>query len=198
MQWFSGPFEIWTARGGATLAENAGGRFEDRWVRLKIKNPAPTSEAGRGQKSKIKNIWTNGLPEVISLPVAHREGRVVMKDSNVNEALLYVDRGGNPTMEYPYNPNGSERAIAGICDETGRILGLMPHPERFYLPFQYPGPWNGEVPYGMKIIKNAVSWVEETTESTELQPQTCPPFHFGRRGSQRPPREKNKEKQHPL
>ncbi len=135
---------------GATLAENAGGRFEDRWVRLKIKN----------QKSKIKNIWTNGLPDVISLPVAHREGRVVMKDSNLNEALLYVDRGDNPTMEYPYNPNGSERAIAGICDETGRILGLMPHPERFYLPFQYPGPWNGEVPYGMKIIKNAVCWVD--------------------------------------
>ncbi len=133
---------------GITLAENANGRFEDRWVRLRVRDS--------------RCIFTKGL-DIIELPVAHREGRVVVKDGAVNATLAYIDEQDKPTMEYPYNPNGSEDAIAGICDDSGRIFGLMPHPERFYIPVQYPGTWKDGVPHGMKIIKNAVDWVEAHT-----------------------------------
>lgn len=130
---------------GITLTENANGRFEDRWVRLKAIDS--------------RCIFTKEL-DIIELPVAHREGKVVVKDGNVNKVLAYIDGQDKPTMEYPYNPNGSIDAIAGICDDTGRIFGLMPHPERFYLPIQYPGIWKDGTPYGMRIIKNAVDWVK--------------------------------------
>jgi len=130
---------------GITLTENANGRFEDRWVRLKTIDS--------------RCIFTKRL-DIIELPVAHREGRVVMKDGSVNKVLAYIDGQNKPTMEYPYNPNGSIDAIAGICDDTGRIFGLMPHPERFCLPDQYPRIWKNGIPYGMRIIKNAVDWVK--------------------------------------
>ncbi len=131
---------------GITLTENANGRFEDRWIRLKVTNS--------------KCIFTKGL-DIIELPVAHREGRIITRNGNINRVLAYIDRQDQPTLEYPYNPNASEDAIAGICDDTGRIFGLMPHPERFHLPLQYSGIWGNGVPHGMKIIKNAVEWTEE-------------------------------------
>ncbi len=131
---------------GVTLTENLNGRFEDRWVRLKVAD---------------KNcVFTKGL-DVIELPVAHREGRIAVKEEDYNAALVYIDSMNRPTMEYPYNPNGSYASIAGICDDTGRIFGLMPHPERFFLPEQYPGEWRNEQPFGMRIIKNAVQWIEK-------------------------------------
>jgi phosphoribosylformylglycinamidine synthase len=130
---------------GITLTENENGRFEDRWVRLRV--------------TDSRCIFTKGL-DIIELPIAHREGRVVVKDGSFNRVLAYIDEQDKPTMEYPYNPNGSKDAIAGICDDTGRIFGLMPHPERFHLPIQYPGIWKDEIPYGMRIIKNALDWVE--------------------------------------
>lgn len=131
---------------GITLTENANGRFEDRWIRLKVTNS--------------KCIFTKGL-DIIELPIAHREGRIILKNGNINRVLAYIDGQNRPTLEYPCNPNVSEDAIAGICDDTGRIFALMPHPERFYLPLQYPGMWEGGVPHGMRIIKNAIDWVEE-------------------------------------
>ncbi len=142
-----------------SLVENTSGKFEDRWIHLKI-NP----ELDSGQKSKIKNIWTKDLPEVISLPVAHAEGRFVtpekvLKELKTNNQIVfhYVDKKGNPALHYPENPNGSLGSVAGICDETGRILGLMPHPERYIFSHQHPE--HREPAVGMQIFKNAVEFI---------------------------------------
>lgn len=131
---------------GITFIENRNGRFEARWVRLRVVDK--------------ECPFTKGM-DIIELPVAHREGRVVTVDGKINRALVYVDEEGRPTMEYPYNPNGSKDGVAGICDRTGRIFGLMPHPERFFLPMQYPTRWENGIPCGMRIIKNGVDWVKE-------------------------------------
>ncbi|MBL7134934.1 MAG: phosphoribosylformylglycinamidine synthase I [Phycisphaerae bacterium] len=107
----------------ATLAWNDCGKFEDRWVHLRADSD--------------KCIF---LPkgEIIALPIAHGEGKFATRDETVLEAIRdadqvavrYVDAEGNPG-EFPINPNGSADDIAGICDPTGRAMGLMPHPERF-------------------------------------------------------------------
>jgi len=108
-----------------TLTYNTGGRFEDRWIKVKCVSK--------------KCAW---LPEgdgiTLDLPIAHGEGRFVTRDAGVMEALQandqialrYVDENGEVAAEYPALPNGSMEAVAGICDATGRVLGLMPHPER--------------------------------------------------------------------
>jgi phosphoribosylformylglycinamidine synthase subunit PurQ / glutaminase len=114
-----------------TLARNESGRFEARWVRLL---PRP------GLSAFVQS------PEPIELPVAHGEGRFVTVDSadlGLLEAsgqivLKYADEHGHSTQNYPSNPNGSAGAVAGLCDPTGRIFGLMPHPERFVDPWHHP------------------------------------------------------------
>jgi phosphoribosylformylglycinamidine synthase len=118
------------AHHAATLAWNDSGRFEDRWVHLR-------SDSDR----------CVFLPpgEVISLPVAHGEGKFVPADEPTLQrlreahqtALRYVDSAGQ-TGGYPINPNGSVDDVAGLCDPSGRILGLMPHPERFVDVLQHP------------------------------------------------------------
>lgn len=134
-----------------TLAWNDSGKFEDRWVYLKV----------------TRCIWTKKLPEIIYLPVAHGEGKFVAnEDSVINElekdnqiVFQYVDEKGN-LAGYPYNPNGSLRNIAGITDLSGRILGLMPHPERFIYKQQHPR-WKREkiqIPHGRLIFKNGVDY----------------------------------------
>ena len=107
----------------ATLAWNDSGRFEDRWVHLRC-------DSG-------KCVF---LPkgEIVALPVAHGEGKFIPRDTAVLDrlregdqvAVRYVDAAGRPGG-YPINPNGSTDDIAGICDQSGRAMGLMPHPERF-------------------------------------------------------------------
>jgi len=104
------------------------------------------------------------------LPVAHGEGRFLMSDpAAVDElkaagriALAYADRTGQVTESYPANPNGSWRGAAGLCDATGRIFGLMPHPERFIEPWHHPrytrlenAPAEGA---GMLIFRGAVDY----------------------------------------
>lgn len=134
----------------ATLAWNDSGKFEDRWVYLKTnKNNSP---------------WLKTLPEVIYLPVAHGEGKFIADqevleqlENNNQIAFQYVDKEGNLNC-YPFNPNGSLKNIAGITDPSGRILGLMPHPERFIHKTHHPR-WTREeisVPHGKLIFKNAI------------------------------------------
>jgi phosphoribosylformylglycinamidine synthase len=114
----------------ATLAWNDSGKFEDRWVHL------------RCQSNKCVFLPAG---EIIALPVAHGEGKFVPRDQDVARrlrdsdqvALRYVDAQGKPGG-YPVNPNGSIDDIAGICDPSGRVLGLMPHPERFVEITQHP------------------------------------------------------------
>jgi phosphoribosylformylglycinamidine synthase len=115
----------------ATLAHNDSGRFEARWIRLL---PRP------GLSPFVS------FTEPIELPVAHGEGKFLMADPGAVEALdstgrillKYADVENRPTQDYPANPNGSARAAAGVCDPTGRIFGLMPHPERFVAAVHHP------------------------------------------------------------
>jgi len=136
----------------ATLTQNDSGHFESRWVRMK-----PT--AG------LSPFITDSDP--IELPVAHGEGKFLLSDpgdlARLEAAgqvvLRYTDQAGQPTQGYPANPNGTPGALAGLCDRTGRIFGLMPHPERFVDPLHHPR-WtrnrlNGEGD-GMRIFRGAV------------------------------------------
>lgn len=107
----------------ATLTYNNINRYRCDWIRL-------TSLENRC-------VWTKGIKS-IDLPVAHGEGKFVASEDVIKElfrkdmvVFQYSDDDGNPTMNFPQNPNGSLEGIAGICDETGRIFGLMPHPERY-------------------------------------------------------------------
>jgi phosphoribosylformylglycinamidine synthase len=118
--------------GGATLTFNDSQRFEDRWVHLKIEpGNSPFLEGAAGR--------------VITLPVAHGEGKLVARDADTlrlletrqQVAFRYVEQNGEKP-EYPANPNGAQNDIAGLIDESGRVLGLMPHPERHVLPWQHP------------------------------------------------------------
>jgi phosphoribosylformylglycinamidine synthase len=136
----------------ATLANNDSGHFECRWVSLKV-------------DGKTKCLFLKNLAgQIVTYQVAHGEGKFYT-DNNLldlieNEHLVglrYVNGNGEPTSKYPYNPNGSLNAIAGVTDPTGRILGLMPHPERFVLAEQYPN-WHRQKirPQGFPIFENMV------------------------------------------
>jgi phosphoribosylformylglycinamidine synthase len=139
-----------------TLTFNDSGRFEDRWVYLKI-NP------------KSRCIFTKNI-DMLYLPVRHGEGKFVAKEiflqklnKNNQVALWYVDEKGN-LSGYPWNPNGSLENIAGICDGTGRIFGLMPHPEAYLYKTNNPR-WTreklSEEGMGVKIFRNAVDFIKE-------------------------------------
>ena len=129
-----------------TLAHNDSGRFIDRWVELEA----------RGKKC----IWTAGVGE-LELPIAHGEGKFVPADEAVRSELWANDQ---VALVYRSdNPNGSTDDIAGVCDSTGLVLGLMPHPERFVDRLQHPA-WTrrGDLPQeglGLQIFRNAVQHV---------------------------------------
>ncbi|HNX90421.1 MAG TPA: phosphoribosylformylglycinamidine synthase I [Candidatus Omnitrophota bacterium] len=147
----------------ATLARNNSGKFEDRWIHL-----------SKVVTKKDICVWTKGLPEVIFIPVAHGEGKFIPCDKSVLEALWkagqvvfqYSDENGE-AVDYPDNPNGSVDRIAGVCDPTGRILGLMPHPERHVSYLQHPF-WqrldksDSSLGVGLQIFKNGVSYVKRS------------------------------------
>lgn len=147
----------------ASLIINDSGKFEDRWVYL-------TLHATR-QAPHVKCIWIKNLPEIIYLPVAHGEGKFVTKDKAVlkrlrrnNQIVLqYCDEKGR-LADYPHNPNGSQDNIAGICDKTGRVLGLMPHPERHIDFLQHPH-WlrkeNNGKGDGLQIFRNGVEYARK-------------------------------------
>lgn len=139
-----------------TITFNDSGRFEDRWVYMKIHpNPSP---------------FLQGI-EYLYLPVRHGEGKFVPRDRDVLHrlwhqqqiCLQYVDPEGN-VAGYPWNPNGSVDNIAGICDETGRVFGLMPHPEAYLHPTNHPRWTREKVPeegMGVHIFRNAVEYVRK-------------------------------------
>ncbi|MFH1424651.1 MAG: phosphoribosylformylglycinamidine synthase I [archaeon] len=140
-----------------TLTHNDSARLEDRWTYLKVEQDSPC-------------IWTKGI-EKMYLPVRHGEGKFVPKDDSVlkemqkNKQLVmrYTDSEGNLNPPYPFNPNGSVDGIAGFCGKSGRIFGLMPHPEAFIHRTNHPR-WTREdvkEPEGIKIFKNAVEYAEK-------------------------------------
>jgi len=139
----------------ATLTDNASGQFECRWVQLAA-DPGSCC------------VFTQGFDRPIEVPVAHGEGRFVARDQAALQALRaggqvalrYVATGGGPAG-YPDNPNGSDDAIAGVCNPAGNVLGLMPHPEDAILPHQHPRwtrePWRAEGD-GLALFRNAVRY----------------------------------------
>jgi len=141
----------------ATLTWNDSGRFEDRWVELVADNATC--------------VFLNGIDRLY-LPVAHAEGKFVARDrqqlqqleANHQCALRYCNGNVDVHAEVPYpsNPNGSQDNIAGLCDSTGRVFGLMPHPERHIDPTHHPR-WTRmktlpDAGDGMKIFENAVAY----------------------------------------
>lgn len=105
------------------LLQNASCRFESRWVRIK------TAQWDFARTNHLRQ-------KSLLLPVAHGEGRFVWNPNTlIFPAFYYVDETRNPTMSYPENPAGSGSCIAGITDQSGYIIGMMPHPERAVLPY---------------------------------------------------------------
>ena len=141
----------------ATLTFNDSGKFEDRWIYLRREG---------------KSIWTEGLNDIVYYPVAHAEGKFIAASKKVLDVLekygqvafrYCTSDGAKPG--YPDNPNGSDNDIAGITDKTGRILGLMPHPERHFLfthhPFWTRFKEKKELGEGAKIFENGIKYVRE-------------------------------------
>ena len=114
-----------------TLTHNLSNHYECRWVTL--------------QTQKSRCVF---LPAGLSLrwPAAHGEGRLIARDAALQQLLLaegyatalYVDDQGRPTERYPFNPNGAPLGFAGLTNKNGRVLGVMPHPDRSYLPTHMP------------------------------------------------------------
>lgn len=142
-----------------TLTHNDSGRFEDRWTQLKVDPSSPC-------------VYTQGLTELY-LPVRHGEGKFIAESEALLQSLSergqvvlrYADPVSNePTMDYPHNPNGSMAAIAGICDGSGRIFGLMPHPEAFVHRTHHPRWTREELPeegMGLWLYQNAVRYIRQ-------------------------------------
>ncbi|MBA7534713.1 Phosphoribosylformylglycinamidine synthase subunit PurQ [subsurface metagenome] len=135
-----------------TLMTNDSGKFECRWVHLEV-------------NKKRSCVFTQGI-DSLYLPVAHAEGKVVAAPeilTDLNIVLHYTDESGSSDAGYPDNPNGSVGNIAGICDTSGRIFALMPHPERYIRGTQHPQ-WTryGAKKYGdgFQLFLNAVKWAQ--------------------------------------
>ncbi len=137
----------------ATLTLNDCGHFEARWVNLAV-------EPG-------ECVFLQGMGSM-ELPVAHAEGKFVARDEHALNGLAsagrlvlrYTTAAGQSPAPYPANPNGSMGDVAGLCDDSGRVLGLMPHPERFIDPTQHPR-WTREKiasGAGLRIFENAVGY----------------------------------------
>lgn len=140
----------------ATLTWNDHGRFEARWVHL-------AADATRC-------VFLRGM-EGLELPIAHAEGKIAVRDEAALNALVSGGRvalryaaGGEPgetPLPFPANPNGSVANAAGLCDDTGRVFGLMPHPERFVDATQHPQ-WTRRGEHGpgagLKLFRNAVEY----------------------------------------
>jgi phosphoribosylformylglycinamidine synthase len=156
--------EPWPAeppRPSVALAQNESARFIDRWCAVEI--PADT-----------RCIWTQGLGErsevggqkstTNMLPIAHGEGRFMAESDDV---LHRLEEAGQVAVRYAAddNPNGSTGHVAGICDASGLVFGLMPHPERFTTWTHHPA-WTRlqdadtrECPLGLAMFRNAVQHV---------------------------------------
>ena len=141
-----------------TLAWNNTCRFENRWIHL-------------GAAENTRCIWLKGI-ETLPLPVRHGEGKFIVRDKDVLQRLLdngqvalrYVRPDGTAAAgEFPFNPNGAVDDIAGICDPSGRIFGLMPHPEAFQERENHPEWTRLDLPAegaGLRIFRNAVEFAK--------------------------------------
>ena len=127
----------------ATLTWNESGRFQDRWVQLETVGD--------------RCVFLKGISSMY-LPIAHAEGKFIARDP---ETLSRLEQHGQLVLKYACNPNGSQADVAGVCDESGRVFGLMPHPERNIDPTHHPQ-WTrrplAEEGDGLQVFRNAVEF----------------------------------------
>jgi len=143
------------------LMQNDCGHFQNYWINLKFDQESPC-------------VFTRGLDKM-TLPIRHGEGKLYTLDKSLLTALdeshcvpcHYIDpETSEPTMKYPHNPNGSLNAMAAMCDSTGHIFGLMPHPEAYLFPQNHPH-WDlqklqGKLPpagFGLLLFRNAINYL---------------------------------------
>lgn len=158
------------------ITYNDTGNFIDTWVHLKINPYSPC-------------VFTRGISS-IELPVRHGEGKFYAQEKDMahlfesNQVVMqYADEAGNAARgKWPMNPNGSLDDVAGICDPTGRVFGLMPHPEAFNHWTNHPD-WTrrkesllrqGKSPEskegaGIQIFRNAVNHIREALEAGNIE-----------------------------
>ncbi|GAB4339939.1 MAG: phosphoribosylformylglycinamidine synthase [Desulfobulbaceae bacterium] len=142
------------------FVRNVSGRFESRWVTLKV--------------LESRSLMLRGMEGLVfGIHVDHGEGRLQFPDPAIRErvesegmaSVVYVDDAGDPTEAYPFNPNGSPGGLAGLCSRDGRHLAMMPHPERAFLPWQahwLPPEMKGlEVSPWLRMFQNAYDWCRE-------------------------------------
>ena len=156
-------------RRSIAITFNDCGNFRDQWVRLAADSQTPC-------------VFTRGI-DLADYPVRHGEGKVIAEPAVIDQLVAnnqvvfrYADRDGNPAKgAFPDNPNGSLEDIAGICDPTGRIFGLMPHPEAYNHVTNHPDwprikemkkragqPLDDGVTPGIRLFENGVRYIEET------------------------------------
>jgi len=131
----------------ATLTFNDSGRFQCEWVKLR-------------RNSQSKCIFTKNMKDEIYLPIAHAEGKFIARDDIL---LKTLKENQQIVLQYINNPNGSQENIAGVCDKTGRVFGMMPHPERNIYPENDPRSLReeiGENGDGLAIFWNAIKYLE--------------------------------------
>ena len=147
--------EIWADERPATLTHNASGRFECRWVTLEPQSDSPC-------------VFTRDLDEPIFCPVAHGEGRVVVRDASALNALESGQQvalrygGSDGDASYPANPNGSVNDIAALCNPRGNVMGMMPHPEDHIYETQHPAYGRGlRGRSGLGLFRSGVRYAAE-------------------------------------
>ncbi|MBC6991104.1 phosphoribosylformylglycinamidine synthase subunit PurQ [Hymenobacter sp. BT491] len=153
-----------------TLTHNASGRYEDRWVRLKV-------------NSATRTPFLKGI-DSLEVPVRHGEGRLVIPDAATRERILaeglncltYCDADGCEVTQYPHNPNGADLNCAGLTDTTGQVFGLMPHPEAYLALYNHPdwarrkraNPGISEEGDGLRLFQNIVEHIEQQRHAAVL------------------------------
>jgi phosphoribosylformylglycinamidine (FGAM) synthase-like amidotransferase family enzyme len=135
-----------------SITQNKSGQFLNTWIKV----------SPRGNRC----LWLKGIG-TIDLPVRHGEGRIVFDITHKQEVLRRLDRYSSICLKYEMNPNGSDEDVAGLSDSTGRILGLMPHPEGFVRWTQHPE-WtmqpgrSGAPGQGLALFENAFHEAKES------------------------------------
>ena len=142
----------------ATVAPNDHVGYRNAWVRLVVNPESPC-------------VWTSGI-DSLYLPSRHGEGKFLVESPELMQsieaagqvAVRYVDEQGQPTEQWPDNPNGSPGGVAGVCDPSGRLFGLMPHPDAFLYRFQHPQWFRGQAGgsqegQGVAVFRNGVDTV---------------------------------------
>ncbi|MFH1727275.1 MAG: phosphoribosylformylglycinamidine synthase subunit PurQ [Pseudomonadota bacterium] len=154
-----------------TLATNDSGKFENRWVKCKI------NENNSPFLTNIKSM---------DLPVRHGEGKLIIKDGTIKKLIIekklncltYCDEDLNESSMFPQNPNGAALNCAALINETGHVLGMMPHPEAFLSLYNHPNwgqikrnnPNISEAGQGLKIFQNIFEAISIVNSSLDLDP----------------------------